>query len=124
MARLQEVKSLKDLGFDVQSPMEIPIQSLRSMILEEVYNNHIPVEITFHKERVKCYLLGYDPRFRDEVYQDIMDKDRFFIIPGRSVTKMVVLPKHRGDIIKVAMQRWMDATNINTESESKDGITE
>lgn len=114
MAGIKEVRSVSDLTASMVSPDKIPQKSVRSVILKHIFVNHIPVELSYSKERVMCYLIGYDTRFRDEVYQDIDSPERIFVVPARQISKVVVVSSDKAYIIKMALQKFM-ADQLGTE---------
>lgn len=107
MAGIKEVRSTTDLSMGTVSPDKIPQHSIRSVLLKHVFINHIPLELSYGKERVMCFLIGYDTRFRDEVYQDIDSPERIFVVPAKQISKVVIVSSEKSYIIKMALQEYM-----------------
>lgn len=114
-ATIREVKSLSEAYSD-----NIPGRSLREVILQVIQLLDLPVEITYHKTKILCRLIGYDPVFRSEAYLPVSGNIPYILIPPSKAPILAVYGGEATQILKIAIKRWKDGEdNITGKDEDE-----
>jgi hypothetical protein len=101
------IREVKELPMGVSAPDGIKVLSLREALLRVIYDNKVPVELSYNKEQVPAYLIGYDRRYHDEVYREIAEPHRTFMVPGKHISRIAVAGGDDGVIMQMAAVEWM-----------------